>query len=143
MLFRSRDLNEIVDQINQFEVIRSQVVAMRQFAATKGVSGELRGAIDAVEAKLMAVEGKLFQMTSTGRGQDFNRRPVRLAEQLNYLVGVLSLTDFAPTEPQKEVQGVLHQQWLGIKPQVREFLDRDLAAFNEQVRSSGQRVVVP
>ncbi len=139
----ARDLNEIVDQINQFEVVRSQVVAMRLFASTKGVSADLKSAIDLVEAKLMAVEGKLFQMTTTGRGQDFNRRPVRLAEQLTYLASVLTLTDFAPTQPQKDVQGVLHQQWLGIKPQVREFLDKDLAEFNEQVRSSGQRVVVP
>ncbi len=139
----ARDLNEVVDQINKLEVVRSQIVAVQQIAGSKGFANDLKSAIDAAMAKLMAVEGQLFQMTSTGRGQDFNRRPVRLAEQMNYLAGVVSLTDFAPTGAQKDVQGVLHDQWLRIKPQVQQFLDKELPAFNEQLRAGGQQPVVP
>ena len=139
----ANDINDAVDQINTLEVIRGQIVAMRQLAESKGIRADLMGAIDGIEAKLTSVEGQLFQMTTTGRGQDFNRRPVRVAEQLLYLADVAGLTDFAPTQSQLDVQGVLHAQLLSIKPHVQEFLNRDLPAFNEQLRGSGARLVVP
>ena len=139
----ARDLNEVVEQVNALEVVRGQIVALRELAGSKGIAAELKGPVDSIEASLLAVEGKLFQMTTTGRGQDFNRRPVRLAEQINYLADVTGLTDFAPTQSQRDVQHILHEQWLRIRPQVQAFLDRELPAFNERLRASGVRTVVP
>src|SRR5438132_172735 len=56
-----------------------------------------------LDAKIAELESRLFNMTSTGRGQDMLRTPSQMVEKLSHLADVVSYADFAPTDSQLEV----------------------------------------
>jgi hypothetical protein len=73
-------------------------------------------------------------MTSTGRGQDMLRTPSQMVEKLSHLADVVSYADFAPTDSQVEVNGVLTQQLSRDQEQISGILARDVAVFNALLR---------
>jgi len=80
------------------------------------------------------VESRLFNMTATGRGQDFLRTPSQLVEKLSHLADVVSYADFAPTNSQIEVRDALTQELAHDREQVDGLFARRLAAFNAMLR---------
>jgi hypothetical protein len=96
---------------------------------------DVRAAADSLDRKLVAVEEPLFQMRVTGRGQDILRWPMRLAEQLMYLVGSVTSSDFAPTAPQREVQHLLSVQVRDARGRLDRAMAGDVAAFRQFLRS--------
>jgi hypothetical protein len=81
------------------------------------------------------VEEPLFQMRVTGRGQDLLRWPMRLAEQLLYLVGSATGSDFTPTVPQREVQQLLGGQVREARARLDRVMAGEVAAFRRFLRS--------
>jgi len=95
----------------------------------------VRAAADTLDQKLVAVEETLFQMRVTGRGQDLLRWPMRIAEQLMYLVNSVTSSDFAPTAPQREVQHLLSIQVRDARARLDRVMSGDVAGFRQFIRS--------
>ena len=87
--------------------------------------------IDAVEQRVIAIEGKLYDIALTGAREDAFRTPNQLYEKLASVGSDVSASsaDFRPTDQQAEVYGMLRTQLEGLKGQFKEFVAGDLAAF--------------
>ena len=65
-------------------------------------------------------------------------------EKLSYLADGVSLSDFAPTNEQVEVQRKLHGEVGAVRDQLAAALSRDVAAFNELLKErKAQGLLVP
>jgi photosystem II stability/assembly factor-like uncharacterized protein len=126
----AEDLNRVVDTINAAETVRGQLAFLRSLLPAEGDHKDVRDAAEALDKKVVAYEENLFQMRVTGRGQDVVRWPAKLAEQLLYLANQVTNADYAPTESQREVHQLLHDQAKTLAQQWDELAAKDLAQFN-------------
>jgi photosystem II stability/assembly factor-like uncharacterized protein len=123
------DLKQAVEAINRAERARGQLAALQVRLGDKGPK-EVKEAAEALERKLLAAEEDLFQVRVTGRGQDGLRWPMKVTEQLVYLLRRVSESDFAPTASQLEVRQLLHDESARARKAVDDLLSTDLARFN-------------
>ncbi|MBI3402340.1 MAG: sialidase [Acidobacteria bacterium] len=124
------NMNATAKMINDAESVRSQIAAWKTVVGDSESVKAVRAAADALDARIVAAESLLFNITATGRGQDFLRTPSQLVEKLLHLADVVSYADFAPTDSQREVHAKLGQD-LGRSQEVMNGLIlRELAAFN-------------
>ena len=78
----------------------------------------------------------------TGRGQDELRWPMQLAEQLIYLAGEVTGSDFAPTASQREVGQLLGGQVREARARLDAAMAGPVAAFRQFLRSRSLASVV-
>ena len=126
-------LSAVGEMITQIESVRAQVQAIG--------SADVRAAGEALERKFMDVEGRLFDLRMTGRGQDEVRWPARAAQQISYLAGGISASDYAPTSQQKEVQAIVTKDARSARAALDQLLDTELKAFNAILLAKGLRVI--
>jgi photosystem II stability/assembly factor-like uncharacterized protein len=126
----ARQLDEAVTMVNAMENARGQIASLKAIIADDSTRKDIAVAADSLDQKLRAVERKLFNTRTTGRGQDLIRWPVRVAEQIEYLVGSVQSSDHAPTAAQREVGTLLRDQLQAIKAEFDRVMQRDVAAFN-------------
>ena len=126
-------MNTAARTINAAESVRAQLAAWRTLVGATAPK-EVIAAADDLEKQLVDVESRLFNMTATGRGQDFLRTPSQLVEKLSHLADVVSYADFAPTNSQIEVRDALTQELAHDREQVDGLFARRLAAFNAMLR---------
>ncbi len=137
------DINEAVEMINTVETARGQLAALKAALGSDTTRADVRTLADSLDRKLVTAEERLFQMRVTGRGQDLLRWPMRVTEQLIYLAQSIESSDAAPTEPHREVQRLLHEEARAAIMQVNEVLKKEVAAFNEMLRSKNlQNIIV-
>ena len=140
-----RDMSDVVQMVNSLELTRGRLSALVKVIEADSAKADqrkgVRAAIDSVDARLERLEEKLFQRRTTGRGQDDVRWSPRLAEQLEYLAGSVSGSDYAPTASQREVAQLLHQRAAAARTEFNEVTARELAAINEQLRRAGLDVL--
>jgi photosystem II stability/assembly factor-like uncharacterized protein len=132
-----RDLNAGADIVNQIELVRSQIANLIQVVEDEAITE----AGNELEQKLIAVEGILVELRLTG--PDGARWATKLIEKMVYLAnrGVAS-ADFPPTDQQLEVQQLLEERLQTAQSQLDEVLDRDLAAFNELLRTRNMSNII-
>ena len=132
-----RDLNAGAGIVNQIELVRSQIANLIQVVDDEAITE----AGDELEEKLMVVEGILIELRLTG--PDGARWATKLIEKMVYLAtrGVAS-ADFPPTDQQLEVQQLLEERLQTAQSQLDELLDRDLAAFNELLRTRNMSNII-
>ena len=130
--------------INTAESVRAQLAAWRSLVGADAPK-EVKSAADDLEKQIVDVESRLYNMTATGRGQDFLRTPSQLVEKLSHLADVVSYADFAPTNSQIEVRDKLAQELAHDREQMDGVLARTLASFNALLkeRQLGTIVVSP
>ena len=126
-------MNTAARTINAAESVRAQLAAWRTLVGATAPK-EVIAAADDLEKQLVDVESRLFNMTATGRGQDFLRTPSQLVEKLSHLADVVSYADFAPTNSQIEVRDTLTQELAHDREQMDGLFARKLAAFNAMLR---------
>ena len=93
-------------------------------------------------AQVLRAESRLFNVTATGRGQDFLRTPSQILEKLLHLADVVSYADFAPTASQVEVAAKLRQDIAHDRERVDGVLSRTLASFNALLRERSLGAIV-
>jgi hypothetical protein len=139
------DMSDVVQMVNSLELTRGRLQSLAKVIEADSVKAEsrkgVRAALDSLDAKLERLEEKLFQRRTTGRGQDDVRWSPRLAEQLEYLAGSVSGSDYAPTASQREVAQLLHQRATGVRAEFNALTSSELAAMNEQLRRAGLDVL--
>ncbi|MEO6964448.1 MAG: hypothetical protein ABI076_00955, partial [Acidobacteriaceae bacterium] len=129
------DLDQAVATINAIELLRKQLAALKDGSEYAGVAKQA----EALNDKLIAVEGQLVDVKLTGAVEDAFRNPMRIYGRLSGLldqVGNLS-ADFAPTDQQQHVFGILSGD---VKAQVNAFgklKSQDLPTFNNQLKGKG------
>jgi photosystem II stability/assembly factor-like uncharacterized protein len=135
------DFKKAVDMVNQIELVRSQLQALRTALGDDRGAADLRAAADSLGQKFVGVEEDLVQLRLTGRGQDDVRWPVKLAGQIGYLAGGVASSDFAPTTQQVEVQHLLEQQLQTTGTRLEQ-AKQALAQFNALLRQRNVANVV-
>ncbi len=134
-----RDLDAVVDAINNTEVVRAQIVNLKNLTQ----DSELRRAADELEQKLIAAEGELVELRATGRGQDGVRWGSKLVQKYGYLANGLQSADFKPTNQQLAVLQELQNRTKTSQGQLGDVITRDLAAFNDMLRRANLPNIVP
>ena len=137
----ANELNASADIVNTIETVRAQLQTLRTQLATDAANAGIRAGGDSLERKFMAVEGNLIDLRLTGRGQDGVRYPTKAAGQLGYVAGGISVSDFAPTAQQREVQQSLDKQVRDTRAALEALMARDLANFNTLLRSKGLKTI--
>jgi hypothetical protein len=130
----AQDLDASVGMINTLENVRGQLAALKATVSSDSTRKDVASAADSLDEKLRVVERKLFQTRATGRGQDDLRWPQRLSEQLQYLVGEVEGSDYAPTESQQQVASLLRSQLAMVKAEFDRVTTGDVAAFNTMLQ---------
>src|SRR5262249_29524297 len=124
------DVNRVVDAINSAETLRGQLAGLRALLSGDAAPQDVRDAADALDKKIVAAEEDLFQMRVTGRGQDILRSPMKVSEQLLYLLGKVTAGDFAPTASDREVHQILHDPAIASRAALDKLASGDVAQFN-------------
>jgi len=135
-------MNKAADLINRSEAIRAQIAHLKTFIGDDAAAKELIAAGEDVDRKLIAVEERLFNLTATGRGQDFLRTPSQLMEKLAHLADTLQYADFAPTDQQLEVHKLLTDQVSANATDLTTVVSKDVATFNEMLRRRNVGTIV-
>jgi hypothetical protein len=120
--------------INDAELVRAQLIGLRKLIGEGEAQKEVLKAADDLEVKIGSVEARLFNITSTGRGQDMLRTPGQMVEKLSHLADVVSYADFPPTDSQLEVESALRQQLSHDQEQISGLLARELTLLNAMLR---------
>jgi hypothetical protein len=133
----AQDLDSVVAMINALEVVRSQVATLKATAGDDATLADVRTLADSLDRKLVDVEDQLFQTRTTGRGQDMIRYPFKLGEQLVYFGQSVTSSDYAPTQPHKEVQAVLKADLARVRALFDRVMKGDVEAFRQAMRARG------
>jgi len=142
MLAVRDNVNAVAKTINTAESVRAQLVAWRTVAGNGPEMHDLQSAADEVDKAIQEVESRLFNLTATGRGQDFLRTPSQLLEKLLHLADVVSYADFAPTDSQREVGAKLTQDIAHDREQMDGLLVRTLSNFNARLRDRQMGAII-
>jgi hypothetical protein len=134
MLSIRDNVNTVARMINAAESIRAQLLAWRTVAGSGPDMRDVNAAADEVDKAVVDVESRLFNLTATGRGQDFLRTPSQILEKLLHLADVVSYSDFAPTDSQRDVGAALTQEIAHDREQMDGILARTVASFNARLR---------
>jgi len=128
------NMSKTADLINRAEAIRAQIANVKTFVGDDAAAKELIAAGEDLDKKVTAVEARLFNITATGRGQDFLRMPSQLLEKLAHLADTLQLADFAPTDQQLDVHKLLIDQLAAATSDLNGVVSKDVATFNDMLR---------
>jgi hypothetical protein len=127
-----RDLDAAVDAVNNAELVRGQIRNLRNLTTDR----ELLKPIDDLDNKIIAIEGQLLELRSTGRGQDGVRFGSKLVQKIGYLANGVQSADFKPTNQQQAVQKDLESKLKALQDQMGNALTQDVAAFNERMKGT-------
>jgi photosystem II stability/assembly factor-like uncharacterized protein len=128
-----KSLEQAADVVNQVELIRGQIVALRQVLE----DAEIMQPAAELDRKLIAIEANLVELRATGRGQDGVRWGAQLLSKIGYLAGTLASGDFRPTNQQLDVQKVLDERLRKQQNDLDALMGKDLKALNELMRGRG------
>jgi photosystem II stability/assembly factor-like uncharacterized protein len=127
-----RDLDAAVDAVNNAEVVRGQIRNLRNLTRDR----ELLKPIDDLDEKIIAIEGQLLELRTTGRGQDGVRFGSKLVQKITYLGNGLQSADFRPTNQQLAVQKDLETRLKALQDRMADALTKDVAAFNDRMKGT-------
>ena len=132
LLLEVRDLiNSVAGMINQSETIRSQIYALQDTLGDDDSAQSIVVAAGQLDQEIISVSENLYEMKSTGRGQDNTfREPAKLLTRLLGMVGNISSADFPPTTQLIEVHEEFENLTEGYLNQFNELIEEDLPAFN-------------
>lgn len=131
----ARDIDAVVEMVNTLEIVRSQAATIRGTLGDDSTLADVRARADSLDLAMRDVEGLLLQLRVTGRGQDLIRYPFKLGEQLIYLGQSVTSSDYAPTAPQREVQGILKGQLREARARFDAVMSGELEAFRQFLRA--------
>jgi photosystem II stability/assembly factor-like uncharacterized protein len=127
------DLESVSQNVNQIELLRSQLVSLDRGIGYAESARQVRSAATDLGVKLIGVEGKSLQLNATGRGQDNVRYSPMLVQKLTYLAGQVAQSDFPPTTQQQAVAQELHRQAEQYRQEFAQVME-DVQRFNVMLR---------
>ena len=136
MLREIRD--SVVALIDEIEWIRAQTQLVRERSTDHAAVEEIREAGGTLEAELIELEMRLFDVRLTGgtARQDILRYARRLYARLTSLAGYITGTDDRPTDQSREVFEMLRSE-LGDYQRQMVAIREDVATFNRLLADRG------
>jgi len=116
--------------------------AKRKVAAMKEKHTSLAAAADAFMAKLSAVEEEIYQVKNQS-GQDPLNYPIKLNNRMAALLPVVTGGEFGPTQSAIDVFAALSKEADAVDVKTKTLWDKDLAAFNEELKKLGEAAITP
>jgi hypothetical protein len=131
-----KDLNDLVQMIDQIEWLRKQIEDLRSMTEGHEESESILAAAKEVEEKAIAVEGKMFDINLTGAREDAFRGPMKLYGRYNALASDISGfgADFPPTEQQIQVHNVLRGRLEEARDEHKQLMEMDVTSLNDLLR---------
>ena len=136
------DYEVVVGMVNRLEWVRRQLYDLNRVLEDRGDAPEILEAAAELDEKLIAAEGNLIRLLTTGTGQDGVRWAPKLVEEIRYLAGAVATGDFAPTDQAHDVQVILNQKVMRYRAEVDELLRTDVAGFNRMLRDRNMPPVI-
>jgi photosystem II stability/assembly factor-like uncharacterized protein len=134
-LATTSDIDALHRALNQMRDVRAKVQTLAKWSADDASAKPVVAAGDALLKKIGAIEEELVQVKLAAT-EDTLRYPVKLNEQYAYLSSLLD-GDAAPTQPEVEVQALLHGR-LGVElARWRAVVQSDLPALNGLLHTHG------
>ena len=130
----SGSMNNMVDAVNEIESLRAQILDLRSALGSQEASAPIRTAADQLNTRLIEIEDNLVQLKFTGRGQDTVRWSPKLIAKIGYLASEVEGSDYQPTTQQVAVHDELKEQAATWQQRLKLLLEKDVAAFNAQLR---------
>ena len=123
------DYNAVADMVNRIEWTRRQIYDLRAML-DDGDQADMLTASDELDNELIAVEGNLIRLLTTGTGQDGVGWAPKLAEEIRYLAGAAATADFRRTDQMGEVHAILRERLNQYRADVDRLFERSVASFN-------------
>jgi len=137
MLDKIKDnLNQMAKVINEMESIRRQLYDLRDMLNANKSHTEIVKEIARMDSLLIDHESQLLQLRYTGTGQDDVRWPAMLYGKFSYLGASVSVGDFPPTDPEKEVFTELKGELDSVLKSYDGFKKGDFATFLKNLVSN-------
>jgi photosystem II stability/assembly factor-like uncharacterized protein len=135
LMMQIRDnMNTTSKAINDAEFVRAQLLQLKGRLGDDDAAKSVKTAADELDAKIVDIESKLFNMTSTGRGQDQLRTSSQMFEKLSHLADVVAYVDFRPADSHVEMQSKLAQEISNLGERLSGTFAREVATFNDLLR---------
>jgi photosystem II stability/assembly factor-like uncharacterized protein len=132
-----RDFATVVHEIDRLEWLRKQVQDMREMVADTPRLAQVGKAAATFDDRLAQVEA-LFLQPILAEGDDKSFRAVpKLFTNFAELAGDVMSADFRPTNQQLQVHKELKQELAAAEGELKQALERDLAAFNRILSEHG------
>jgi hypothetical protein len=137
------DLNRVGTMIDRMEWVRAQVEQTAKMLEDDTAATALYHATEAFHAKLLDVEGRLFDIHLSGSREDAFRNPMKLYGRLSALASDVGANgaDFAPTEQQIGVHDVLRQRLDEASHLMDALLSSDLRSLNARLAEKNAPVI--
>lgn len=124
---------QLQDQRDRFADLAEQTTVLDEVEALESLSA----ASEALEERLMELEGRFFDLRLTGAGQDSLRWKRFLYSRMLYLVWGIAKTDHRPTDAQIEVFE-LYQRQMADHGERFQALSDEVAAFARRLSEEGR-----
>ncbi|MBX6753727.1 MAG: glycosyl hydrolase [Thermorudis peleae] len=131
-----KKLSEVHEAVNRIRTLRQQLEPWERRTDHEALSSQAK----ALRDRLLEIEGELIQYRAKS-SQDSLNFPVRLNAKLAGLAGAIGSADARPTAAQRAVFADLVARADALLARLREVIERDIAAFNQQIRESGAAII--
>ena len=129
------DIDALHRAVNQIRDTRTRLQTIQKWSADNAAAKPVLDAIDALLAKMAPIEARLVQVQMAA-SEDNLRYPNMLNEEYDTFIGVMD-TDWAPTEPERQVFADLHGALTGELGKWRGVVSTDLPALNALLHRQG------
>ena len=136
------DYDVVAQMVNRIEWVRRQMYDLNRVLEDRGDASDILASAAELDERLIAAEGNLVRLMTTGTGQDGVRWAPKLAEELRYLAGGLSGSDFQPTDQHIQVKGFLNEEVDQYRAEVEQLLRSDVAEFNRMLQERNMLPVI-
>jgi hypothetical protein len=129
------DIDALHRAVNQIRDTRSRLQTIQKWSGDNPAAKTVLEAVEALVAKMAPIEARLVQVQMAA-SEDNLRYPNMLNEQYDTFISVLD-TDWAPTEPERQVFAHLHGELTGELGKWRSVVTADLPALNALLHRQG------
>ncbi len=138
------DISHTAEMINRLEWTRKQLGDVQGMLAGDSSATDLVDAAKALEQKIVGVEGQLFDVHLTGAREDAFRNPMKLYGRLSALASDVFANgaDFAPTQQQSDVKGVLEERLQKAAEEYRTLLQQDVPALQQKLQQRNVPAII-
>jgi photosystem II stability/assembly factor-like uncharacterized protein len=129
------DIDALHRAVNQIRDTRTKLQTIQKWSADNASAKPVLDAVEALVAKMAPIEARLIQVQMAA-SEDNLRYPNMLNEQYDTFSAVLD-SDWAPTEPEREVYAYLHGELAGELAKWHAIVTGDLPALNSLLHGNG------
>ncbi|MGH9471308.1 MAG: glycosyl hydrolase [Terriglobales bacterium] len=124
------EFNQYARLLDETEAVRVQLRALGVTLRLDGNGRPLTQQAQTVDAKLVALEAKLFKNETSGQGEDEDRQAPGLGGTLDFLYQDVASADYPPTQQEVEVNQLILQRLAADRAELGQIESRDVAALN-------------